>query len=283
MQQFVSPMRYGIDVGNRLGCINDVAVAMNTFGILMVLTSAQPLGETMVELVGIRQKLRDGKQNDQISFTECNLQFAIKLGRLQSDDATSTSLDGEIMTEAGIRAVAKENNDVILNAFVDYFKMQLCIYFGNPKSAAKHGEQVVSFGFKYAHGTHMVPRCTFMIGLANALCFKIDGHAKNLRSAKAMLKRLQTWAKQKNPNVLHMLHLLQAEISSATDKKRKNFEQTEEDYKKAMTLSKRMGYRLDFALSNELYALFQKDTKNDERSARDYMTEAYQEYESYGA
>ena len=161
--------------------------------------------------------------------------------------------------------------------------MQLCIFFGNPKGAAKHGEQVVSFGFKYAQGTHMVPRCTFLIGLANALCFKIDGHSKNLRNAKAMLKRLQTWAQQKNPNVLHMLHLLQAETSSATDKKGKNLEQTEEDYKKAMTFSKRMGYRMDFALSNELYALFLKDTNKDERLASDYMTQAYQEYESYGA
>ena len=284
MQQFVSPMRYGIELGTRLGCVSDVAVAMNTFGILLVLTSAQHLGETVTELLSIRQKLRETKQDDQACFTECNLQFAHKLVCPQYNDSMLACFDGDITTEAAMRAVAKENKDVILDAFVDYFKMQLSIYFGSPEDAVKHGEQVIDFGFKYGQGTHMVPRCTFMIGLANIWSFKTDKQSKYLRTAKAMLKRLRVWAKQKNPNVLHMLQLLEAEVSFVTDKKgKKNLEQTAQGYKTAMISSKRMGLRLDFALFNELYARFQVEAHNDLVSATYYMTQAYLEYESYGA
>ena len=153
MRQFMSPMRYAIDVGTRLGCVSDVAVAMNTCGLLMMLTSAQPLEETLTELQGFRQKMRDGKQDDQACFTECNLQFAHNLAYPQTDDAVSTALDGDYMTEASMRAIATENNDVILNAFVDYFKMQLSIYFGRPQEAVEHGDKVVAFGFEYGQGS----------------------------------------------------------------------------------------------------------------------------------
>ena len=44
-----------------------------------------------------------------------------------------------------------------------------------------------------------------------------------------------------------------------------------------------MGFRLDFALFNELYALFHLEANKDDASASFYMTQAYNEYENYGA
>ena len=278
LQQFVSPMQYGIDVGTRMGCMGDVAVAMNTFGLLLVLTSVQTLPETVDDLKRFRQKLRDGNHDDQACFTECNLQFAIKMA-VPHQENESVTLNGDYMTEAGMRTVAKENNDTILAAFVDYFKMQLLVYFGQPLDAAKLGTKVKDMGFKFAQGTHMVPRNSFMIGIANVLSYKENGRSTHLRVAKAMLKRLQKWAQQSNPNVLHFLNLLQAELFAVTKKEK----DAQHCYTEAMTASSRMGFRLDFALASELYALFQSDFRGDKSMACYYMEQALNAYESYGA
>ena len=236
-------MRYGIEVGTRLGCMDNVAIAMNTKGLLLILTSISTLPEAIREIQGYLDVMRTN-HDDQASFTKINLQFALKLA---NQNESVNSLDGDVMKESELRQKARNNKDVILDAFVDYFRMQLFLLFGNPVAAAEAGKQVVDFGFKYGQGTHMVPRCIFMIGLANALCTKQNRKASHLRITRAMLKRLNRWAKQGNPNVIHFIKMLEAELAIAT----KKYDDARAKFREAMTTSKRMGYSLDFAFSKE--------------------------------
>jgi histidine kinase len=279
MHEFATPMRYAIDIGLRLGCMDDCAFLVNTYGLLLVLTSTNTLTESIKDIEGFRHMMKEMNHQDHLSFTECNLQFAHKLA-YQHEDVVS--LDGDIMNETVMRQLAQDNHDVALTGFVNYFKMMLNFYFGHPVQAAESGEAVIGFGFSFGQGAHLVPRCTFFIGLSNLLAYKMDGKAKRIRTIKAMEKRVKNWVKQSNPNVLHFLHLLQAELHSV----KKNWEQAKIAFSSAIATSSRTGFKLDFALGNELLALFYWNPKNklhDTDEARFYMKEAIHAYASYGA
>jgi predicted ATPase len=279
MHDFATPMRYAIDIGLRLGCMDDCALLMQTYAILLVLTSTHTLTQSIKEIEGFVHLMKEMNDEYQIAFTQCTLQFAHKLA-FQHDD--NFSLDGAIMNEEVMRQLAKDNKDAVLAGFVDYYTMMLNVYFGRPVQAADLGESVVGFGFSYGQGSHLVARCTFFIGLANVLAYKMDGKAKRIRTAKAMEKRVKNWVKQSNPNVLHFLHLLQAELHSV----KKNWEQAKISFTSAITTSSRTGFKLDFALGNELLALFYWNPKNklyDKEQARFYMKEAIRAYIAYGA
>ena len=115
-----------------------------------------------------------------------------------------------------------------------------------------------------------------------ALAYRVDGKAKRIRTAKTMKQRLKTWVKQENPNVLHFLHLLQAELHYCSHK----YDAAEEEYEAAIKASMRTGFKLDYALSNELLSLFFADRNNslfDMKKARFYMESSVKSYESYGA
>ena len=120
------------------------------------------------------------------------------------------------------------------------------------------------------------------VGLANVLCSQKDGLSRNLWTAKAMQKRLQACAKQKSPNVMNMLQLLEAEILVATGKKNKNLAKADE--RNANRPWSRPSawdfvWILHFSIS---FTHFSKWTHTMTRNPRVSITQAYEEYESYG-
>ena len=125
------------------------------------------------------------------------------------------TLNGEIMQEKEMLELGDKNIDIILKAFVYYFKMMLNVYFGRPIDAAQVGENNFDLGFAYCQGTHIVPCNTFFLGLSMVLAYRFDRKTKRLLKAKVMKNRLKSWVKGSNPNVLHFLHLLQAELHYA--------------------------------------------------------------------
>jgi hypothetical protein len=280
MHDFLVPMRYATDLGLRLGCLDDVSFLVNTFGLLLILTQINTLHASISQIEGFRHMMIEMKHVDHLSFTECNLQFAHKLAYVQQGN--NCTMDGDIMTEEGMHKVASDNKDIGLTAFIYYFKMMLNVYFGQPVVAAANGEKLIDFGFKYGQGAHMIPRSTFFIGLSSILAYRVDQKASHLKRARLMKQRLKTWVKASNPNVLHLLHLMQAEHRYI----KKRFEAAHQEYLAAIKASMRTGFKLDYALSNELLALFYGDPKNplhDREQAKFHLEQSLDSYHAYGA
>ena len=128
----------------------------------------------------------------------------------------------------------------------------------------------------------MVPRNTFFIGLSMILAYKQDKRARRLRIAKAMLKRVKKWVKSSNPNVLHFLHLLEAQLLHVEQR----YDKARQEFTLAVKTAMRAGFKLDYALANELCALFYAGKENplhDMTNARFYMERAVESYAAYGA
>ena len=211
MHEFVGPMRYAIDIGMRMGDMNEVGAAAGAYGILLVLCQIGTLPATIQEVETFRYIMIHHNLKDHLVFTECNLQFCHKLVYEQDD---CCSLNGEIMQLEDMYAVAKENNDLILAAIIEYNKMMLNVYFGQPIAAAESAKKNVDVGFKICQGCHFVPRNAFFVGLSMVLAHRADGKSKGFRfkTANLSLKRFEAWMKSGNPNVLHFSHLLRAEL-----------------------------------------------------------------------
>ena len=140
----------------------------------------------------------------------------------------------------------------------------------------------IDVGFKVCQGCHFVPRNTFFVGLFLVLAYMVDGKARRLKTASLMKRRLKAWLKIGNPNVLHFLHLLRAELKYS----RQDFAAARDQYMAAIKVSMRTGYKLDYAVSNELLSLFHADAANPLHSihkSQHHMRASIDSYEAYGA
>ena len=280
MHDFVAPMRYAMDLGMRMGNMDDCGLLFSTFGVMLLLCQIDTLVSAITEIERYRRIMIEKNVKDHLVFTEVNLAFAHKMAYDENDDCGS--LNGEIMKEEDMFALAEENEDKILTAFIYYQKMMLNVYFGKHVDAAKFAAKNADVGFNICQGCHFVPRNTFFVGLSMVLAHRVDGRATRLKTANLMKKRLKAWLKSGNPNVLHFLHLLRAELKYSQQK----FSEARIEYINATKVSTRTGFKLDFALSNELLSRFYADAVNplrDLSQSRHHMEAAIESYSAYGA
>ena len=66
------------------------------------------------------------------------------------------------------------------------------------------------------------------------------------------MKMIRGWVRKGSVNLVHNLHLLEAEYASLKRKHKK----AEESYKAAITVAKTNGFRQDVALSHELASMY---------------------------
>ena len=279
MHEFVAPMRYAMDLGMRMGLMDDCGLLFSTFGLMLVLCQIGNLTSAILEIEEYRHIMIEHDIKDHLVFNECNLQFAHKMA-FDIDDCWSPS--GDIMQEEDMFAKARENNDEILFAFIHYQKMMLNVYFGRPIEAAVSAELNRDVGFTICQGTHFVPRNTFFVGLSMVLAHRLDGKRSRLKIANLMKKRLKAWVVSGNPNVPHFLRLLGAELSYT----KKKYEAAHEGYMDSNKASMRTGLKLDFALASELLAVFYFDSTNPMHElikGRYHLESAIDAYSGYGA
>ncbi|EJK59248.1 hypothetical protein THAOC_20557 [Thalassiosira oceanica] len=96
--------------------------------------------------------------------------------------------------------------------------------------------------------------------------------------AYASVKRVRGWAKKKNPNILHNLHLLDAELASVEGKKKKAISH----YRDAIDMAEKNGFLQDQALSSELASLY-FDSIGDTRQMSIHRENAIRCYSEWGA
>merc|ERR1719263_2131890 len=95
------------------------------------------------------------------------------------------------------------------------------------------------------------------------------------RAYKAM-KRVRDWAKKKNPNIEHSLHLLDAELAAVKGNEKK----ATAHYRDAIDTAEKNGFLQDQALSSELASLY-FDRIDDTRQMSIHMENAIRCYSEW--
>ena len=282
MQQFIAPLRYAMDVGMRMGVMEDVSLAKGMFCCMTNATGATALPQALPEMERYMKNIKHSGHVDQWLHTVTSVQFAQKLARPHRDN---TTLDGDLMNEDEMFALVRSKGEMVVLGFLNHYKVQLLVHFGDPLDAIKHCEESAQMGIAYGMGTPFIPRFHFFVGLANLRAYEITKKRKHLQTARTMKNRLKELAKAENPNVLHFLFMLRAEMTRVlrrSDKEDTALNQLNE----AAVSARRMGSILDNAFANEMRACFYLDSQCksfDKDQAVYYMGEALKSYTEYGA
>ena len=282
MQHFVAPLRYSMDVGMRMGVMEDVSLAKGMFCHMVNATGTTALPQALPEMERYQRNIKYCGHNDQWLHAVTAVQFAQKLSRPHRDD---TTLDGDCMVESKMFDLARSKGEMVTLGCLNNYKVQLLVHFGDPLDAIKHGEESAQMGIAYGMGTPFIPRFEFFVGIANLWAFEKTKMRKYLKTARMMKNRLKALAKVQNPNVLHFLLMLRAEMTRVLRRSQKE-KMALDQLNEAAVTARRMGSTLDNAFANELRARFYLDSQChsfDKEEAAYYMRAAIKSYTEYGA
>ena len=155
----------------------------------------------------------------------------------------------------GILAVAKETGNQTLHSNIYLIRLDLKVFFGEWEEAA---EMLTSAG--NVQDTILAlfagVRWTILEALISMKATRFTNNTlRSLiwrRRAYKAVKRVRVWAKKKNPNIEHSLHLLEAEMASLKGNKEKAISQ----YRLAIDTAEKNCFLQDQALSNEMAGLY---------------------------
>ena len=295
MQQFVAPLRYSMDVGMRMGVMEDVSLAKGMFCCMVNATATTALPQALPEMERYMRNIKHCGHTDQWLHTVTSVQFAQKLSRPHRDN---TTLDGDCMVESEMFELVRSKGEMVVLGFLNNYKVQLLVHFGDPLDAIKHGAESAQMGIAYGMGTPFIPRFEFFVGIANLWAYEKTRLRKYLKTARIMKNRLKALAKAENPNVLHFLLMLRAEMTRVLWRSNKENMMTRflrrskkestalNQLNEAAVTARRMGSTLDNAFANELRARFYLDSLSqsfDKEQAAYYMRAAIKSYAEYGA
>jgi len=183
----------------------------------------------------------------------------------------------------GIIETSNENfNNLPMKCYVETMQLELYAFFGNWEEA-KSLLLTTSDVRTVLKSVYPVVRYTFFEGL---ICIKaaqssvgvMDSWKWKRRALKSM-KFIRRWMKLGNVNIIHCLHLLEAELAVLNGKSEKT---VEDCYKSAIDIASKNQLIQDEALSNELASEY-FDSRN-KRSHSDYLLkQAIECYSKWGA
>ena len=156
----------------------------------------------------------------------------------------------------GILAAANETGNQTLHGNIYLIQLDLKVFFGEWEEAAEMlnsaGDGVQDALLASFTGIRWTILEALISIKATRFSKKIVTSFKWRRRAYKAVLTVRGWAKKKNPNVEHSLHLLEAELASNEGKKRK----AESHYRDAIDTAEKNGFLQDQALSNELASLY---------------------------
>ena len=176
----------------------------------------------------------------------------------------------------GILAVASEIGNKSLLGNIYLIQLDLKVFSGEWEEAAKMlesaGNEQDALFAKFSGVGWTILEALISIR-ATRFSKKMLISLKWRRRAYKSVKRVRGWAKKKNPNIEHSLHLLEAELASSKGKKRKAILH----YRDAIDTAEDGFRKPDQALSNELASLY-FDSIGDTRQKSIHMENAIRCY-----
>ena len=182
-----------------------------------------------------------------------------------------------------IKAAANRAKNLSLRDMADVAKMELFVFFQDWDSAVDmlvKGDVDVKTNLP---GIFQSCRYTFFEGLVSIRAAQ-DATAwlqrkKWKKKALKSVKLIRGWVKKGNINLVHTLHLLEAELAALEGK----YNKAEESYKSAISVATKNGFQQDRALSHELASAFFNTSRNDEYWRNYHMDSCQTCYSEYGA
>ena len=159
------------------------------------------------------------------------------------------------------------------------YKIFLCAHFGEYKLGAELASELGDKNLKEGLGVPGNIVDPFARGICLYAMARQTGERNFIRHANKARSTIRDWAKKGNPNVVHMLKLLDAE-KAALNKGDK--ELAKKQYNEAVTLAVRGGFVQDAALAHERHADFLFGLL-DYEGALYYMKQATKYYSRWGA
>ena len=195
-------------------------------------------------------------QMNQVSV-KLNCQIYVIVAKKLRGDNSECDLDLD-----GITKIAKETNNQTLHDYILLKKLHLNVYFGDWEDATNTLVECSDLRLKLL-GQFNVCRFTFIEGLvsiraahdAKTLFKRMIWKKKALRS----MKLIRGWVKKGSVNLVHFLHLLEAEYAALGGKHKK----AEDGYRSAISVATRNGFIHDRALSHEMASAYYA-SRNDE-------------------
>ena len=154
-----------------------------------------------------------------------------------------------------IASAASSSGNVNITAFVSSIRLDELLFFQEWEKALELVQEAgdvrlanmglfISVRYTYLEALTYLRAVQFTYGMA--------ARRKMKKRGKKSMKLIQSWAKKGNVNVVHYLHILQAELAFLDGKMKK----AEESFKAAISTSKRNGFLHDRALAHELFSTF---------------------------
>jgi len=182
-----------------------------------------------------------------------------------------------------ILKVAIKTDNQSLCGYIYAGHMELKVIFGEWEGALKLADQAGSKPRAALVATFTGIRFTFLVALIYvkaAQLIKTDTITRSKCKMKAMkeIRTIRKWVKRGNPNVVHSLHLLEAELAVLNGKNKK----AEQHFISAIDTAEKNGFLQDQALSNEMASTYYK--RRGDESNRDYhLKQAIECYSRWGA
>jgi len=192
------------------------------------------------------------------------------------------SIDEKEMDLVGIAKFAMETGNQLLLAQTYVNRLELNVFFQEWEAAAILLLEAGDIR-KILPELVAVCRFTFFEALVSIHAAQVATvtwlkRRKWKRRAVKAMKVIRGWIKKCNVNLVHCLHLLEAELA-AVDGKR---EKAENGYKAAITVASRNGFIQDRALSHELTSVY-FSKKGDEYWKDYHMEQCLECYSNWGA
>jgi len=155
-----------------------------------------------------------------------------------------------------LSAIAASTHDLNLAAFISLIKLEVFVFFQQWEEAldlvrkAGNNRLVLSSTFSSV-------RYTFLEALTYLKATQSASGLKKRQMKKCALKTIQLirgWAKNGNVNVVHYLHILEAELAVLRGKNKK----AKESFNAAIVVSRKNGFLQDRALAHELASAYFK-------------------------
>ena len=203
-------------------------------------------------------------------------QVALNLMGKSNDPLIMT---GDAMDEDKLlQRLAKEENKALRDFFM-VNKLFLNTYFGDFESSAKHALKNGDRLQKDAPGSIYVRIETYHRALSLLIMARETKQRKLKRAAKRVMRQINSWVAQGDPNAIHIKILLDAEMAALKGQK----QEAEAKFKDSVIFAARGGFVHDAAFASERYAIFLLDDLNDRDEAAYRMKEACKYYQEWGA
>ncbi|EJK68567.1 hypothetical protein THAOC_10238 [Thalassiosira oceanica] len=254
LRDSLEPLRESNLLGMKCGDIESASLSLNLYLARTYYSGCQLGGSAVTELIDrhIEYQNIDGDDSQQVHISsELKLEcYFLALKKLRGVEIQEDERDFD-----GILAVAKEIGNQVLTGNIYLIRLDLKVFFGEWEEAV---EMLISAGNVQdtLFATFAGLRWTILEGIismkATRFSKKMSTSLKWRRRAYTAVKRVRGWAKKKNPNIEHSLHLLEAELASLKGKKKKAISH----YRHAIDTAEKNCFLQDQALSNELASLY---------------------------